>query len=131
MPEIAYPFPIPALQYCSHVPTSSGAFLAFSLLPCPSIPESIPYLIRFENTLQPFHDYFPGNDTIRLFKSPARTVLSVPAGHYHAILYQLGANDFNDRRYMAFNLFPLRSFSHNPNECFRTRWPHQDTPVVS
>jgi hypothetical protein len=48
-----------------HASTSSGAFIATFPLPCLSILESIPYLIRFENGLQPFYDYFPGNDIIQ------------------------------------------------------------------
>jgi len=59
-------FPVPDLcpSAFRQDPTSSGAILASSPLPCPSIPESIPYLIRFENVLQPLRDYFLGNDII-------------------------------------------------------------------
>jgi len=53
-------FPVPDLRPSAspHPSSSSGACVVYSPLPCPSIPESIPYLIRFENDLQPGHDDF-------------------------------------------------------------------------
>lgn len=60
--RISFPVPDRRPSAFRQVSTSSGAFLAVSPLPCPSVPESIPYLIRFENVLQPFRDYFLGND---------------------------------------------------------------------
>jgi hypothetical protein len=63
--RISFPVPDPYPSIMLHASTSSGAFLASSPLPCPSIPEYIPYLIRFENSLQPFRHYFLGNVMVR------------------------------------------------------------------
>jgi hypothetical protein len=115
---ISFPVPDPYPSNMLHVSTSSGAFLASSPLPCPSIPESIPYLIRFEKSLQPFCHHFLGNDTIR--KRKALQERNNPLKQrFQSPLDQFRANDFYDRRYVAFDLFPLRPFGHYANQCLR------------